>query len=257
MGVVLTEVADGIGRITLDRPDQMNAITVELGAEFAAAILDLGSRPDVNVIAVRGAGGNFCAGGDFHEVQRLRPGGAEALAPLFENFGRACAAVETVDPPVVAVVEGVAMAGGFEFCEAADIVLVRDDARLCDNHVNYGQVPGGGGSQRLARLIGRPRALGHLLSGQRWSGRDAVAQGLAFQSWPPETFDAEVEAFLTKLAGRRRDAVVSIKRLVRQGLQGSLDEGLELELQAVLHHIAGDAGADGVSAFEKGTPRAR
>ena len=149
MPAVLTERDGHLLVVTLNRPERQNAINGEMLVLMFDAFRQADEDPDIRVVILTGAGGNFCAGGDFHEVQRLRPGGAEALAPLFENFGRACAAVETVDPPVVAVVEGVAMAGGFEFCEAADIVLVRDDARLCDNHVNYGQVPGGGGSQRL------------------------------------------------------------------------------------------------------------
>lgn len=249
MRVVLHEVVDGVGRIVLNRPEQMNAITVDLGEQFEAALRELGARPDVNVILVRGAGGNFSAGGDFHEVERLRAGGPSALVPLFANFGRACAAVAEVDVPVVAAVEGVAMAGGFEFMLAADVVLVRDDARIADNHVNYGQIPGGGSSQRLPRLLGRQRALGLLLGGERLTGRDAVAFGLAFRSFPPEEFNERVEAFVTAMAGRRRDALVGIKRLVYDGLEIPLREGLALELERVVAHISGEAGGAGVQSF--------
>src|SRR5690606_30959363 len=138
-----------------------------LGRELAAALFALGAREDVSVVLIRGAGGNFSAGGDIDEVRRLRPGGPAALAPLFENFARACAAVARIPQPVVAAVEGVATAGGFELMQAADIALVHADAVLCDNHVRFGLVPGGGGSQRLPRLVGRQRALGHLLGGER------------------------------------------------------------------------------------------
>jgi enoyl-CoA hydratase/carnithine racemase len=249
VSVVLLEVADGVGRILLNRPEQMNAVTVELGEQLEAALRDLGARADVNVVVVRGAGGNFSAGGDFHEVERLRAGGPDALVPLFVNFGRACAAVAEIAPPVVAAVEGVAMAGGFEFMLAADIALVRDDARIADNHVNFGQIPGGGSTQRLPRLLGRQRALGLLLGGERLSGRDAVALGLAHRSFAPEEFDDRVEAFVTTLAGRRRDALVGIKRLVHEGLATSLQAGLALELERVVAHIAGEAGGAGVDAF--------
>lgn len=249
MSVVDVDVTGAIGRITLNRPAAMNAVTVQLGAELGSALRTLGRRTGVRVIAVRGAGGNFSAGGDFGEVERLRAGGAAALAPLFDNFGDACAAVAEVPVPVVAVVEGVAMAGGFEFLQAADVVLVHDQARLCDNHVNFGQVPGGGGSQRLARLVGRQRALGHLLSGERISGRDAVAWGLAHASYAADDFESGVEGFLERLAGRRRDALVTIKRLVRDGLDTDLESGLRLEREAVLDHISGVAGGAGVDSF--------
>lgn len=247
--VVRTEVAAGIGRVTLDRPDQMNAITVALGAQLEAALVDLGAREDVHVIAVRGAGGNFSAGGDFGEVQRLREAGPEALVPLFENFASACATIARVDQPVVAVVEGVAMAGGFELMLAADVVLVREDARVGDNHVNYGQVPGGGSTQRLPRLLGRQQALGLLLSGDRLSGADAAALGLAHRSFPAATWDTDVETFLETVAGRRPGALRRIKRLVHDGLALPLDAGIALELRTVVDHIAGEAGGAGISAF--------
>lgn len=249
MTTVLSAVDDGIGRITLNRPEALNAITVELGAALDDALRTLGARDDVHVILVRGAGGNFSAGGDFEEVQRLRAGGAEALRPLFENFASACRAIGEIAQPVVVAVEGVAMAGGFELLQAADVALVRADARLCDNHVNFGQVPGGGGSQRLAPIVGRQRALGHLLSGERLSGEQAAAWGLAFRSFAAEDFDAEVEAFVSKLAGRRPDALRSVKRLVRYGEQAGVEAGLAEELATVLQHISGDAGNEGVSSF--------
>jgi enoyl-CoA hydratase/carnithine racemase len=249
VSTVVSSAGGGIGRITLNRPVQMNAITVDLGRELEVAIRDLARLDDVSVIAVRGAGGNFCAGGDFQEVERLRGDGPAALAPLFDNFRRACDAIADVAQPVVAVVEGVAMAGGFEFLQAADVVLVREDARLSDNHINFGQVPGGGGSQRLARLVGRQRALGHLLSGERLSGQDAVSLGLAHRAFAAESFDDDVEHFLSRMAGRRRDALTSIKSLVRDGLELELAAGLDLERKAVLEHISGEAGGEGVASF--------
>lgn len=249
MTVVATRVSDGIGAITLDRPEQMNAITVELGIALAEAISDLGSRPEVTVIVIRGNGGNFCAGGDFAEVERLRALGIDALRSLFTHFSNACRAIADCPVPVVAVVEGVAMAGGFELMQAADLCLVRDDARIADNHIRFGQIPGGGSSQRLSRLVGRQQAMGLLLSGDRLSGRDAAALGLAYRSWPAAEFDAAVDTFLTTLAARRRDAVIGIKELVQQGLDTDLDTGLDAEIEAVVAHIGGVAGADGVAAF--------
>lgn len=247
--VVEVTVADAIATITLNRPEQMNAITVELGEQLRRALAESSIRADVNVVVVRGSGGNFCAGGDFAEVERLRAVGADGLRELFVNFSLACAEVARSPVPVIAVVEGVAMAGGFEFMQAADIVLVREDARIADNHIRFGQILGGGSTQRLPRIVGRQRALGLLLSGARLSGGEAVDLGLAYAAWPAETFEAEVQAFVGALAQRRRDAVICIKKLVLQGLGTDLDAGLAAELDAVVAHIGGDAGGDGVRAF--------
>ncbi|GAA1750246.1 enoyl-CoA hydratase/isomerase family protein [Aeromicrobium alkaliterrae] len=256
MSVVEVSVEGRVGAVVLNRPDQMNAISTDLGRALEAAVRDLGGREDVTVITIRGAGGNFCAGGDFGEVQRLRAEGPEALRELFLAFRGACRAVGEIDQPVVAVVEGVAMAGGFELVQAVDIALVRTDARLSDNHVNFGQIPGGGGSQRLARLVGRSRALGHVLSGERLSGAQAEQWGLALHAYPPETFDADVDAFVGRLASRRPDALRGIKSLVRHGLELDLESGLDLELDAVVDHISGEAGEAGVQDFTtKGSKR--
>lgn len=249
MTSVQSRVDGPVGWIVLDRPAQYNAITIDLGRELEHALTGLGARTDVNVIVIRGAGGNFCAGGDFNEVERLRAEGAASLRPLFENFADACAAIARVDVPVIALIEGAAMAGGFELMQAADIALARDDARISDNHIRFGQVPGGGSTQRLPRLVGRQQALGLLLSGDRIDGREAVRLGLAYRSWPAEAFEGEVAAFIETLASRRRDALTRIKRLVREGLEGNLTAGLKAELDAVVEHIAGAAGGAGVTAF--------
>jgi enoyl-CoA hydratase/carnithine racemase len=247
---VLRTCADGVGWIILNRPDAMNAVTVELSNELYQAIVELGSNPAVDVIVIRGTGGNFCAGGDFNEVSRLRAEGPAALRSLFDAFGKACAAIALTDVPVIVAVEGVAMAGGFELIQAADIVLVSDDARIADNHVNFGMVPGGGSTARLPSIVGRQQALALLLSGDRLSGVAAVQCGLAYRSVPRAEFDAGVEQFAARLAGRSRDAATTIKRLVNDGMQLSLDQRLAAETDAVVRHISGDAGHTSAAAFQ-------
>jgi enoyl-CoA hydratase/carnithine racemase len=251
MTLVLSDVADGIAWITLNRPERMNAITVALSRELEKAIVELGNDPTITVVIIRGAEGNFCAGGDFDEVELLRPQGADALRQLFAAFRRACEAIARVDVPVVAAVEGVAMAGGFELMQACDIALVSEDARIADNHIKFGWIPGGGGTQRLARLVGRQQALGLLLSGDRISGADAVRLGLAYRSFPQPEFDDGVRRFAADLAARRREAVTSIKRLVYGGLEVALSAGLEDEIDSVVDHVCGHAGQNGVAAFRQ------
>ncbi|MFI8592150.1 enoyl-CoA hydratase/isomerase family protein [Dietzia maris] len=249
MSVVETSVADGVGRVILNRPEQMNAITVELGAELQSAIRAVGNSPDVNVLVIRGSGGNFCAGGDFKEVERLRAAGRGELRTLFSNFAAACREISSVPVPVVAVVEGVAMAGGFELMQAADIAIAHDEARIADNHIRFGQIPGGGSTQRLSRLVGRQKALGLLLSGDRLSGIDAHRIGLAYASFSSDDFESRIAEFVSTMAGRDRGALLAIKQLVLDGIRMELDEGLEMELDAVVSHIGAEAGHSGVERF--------
>lgn len=245
MTVVLRSISGGVCRLTLNRPDQLNAITAELAHELERSIL--GVAADVDAILIRGEGGNFCAGGDVDEVQRLRSAGPEALRGLFTAFRGVCDAIARVDVPVVVAVEGVAMAGGFELMQAADIVLVSDDARIADQHIKFGMIPGGGSTQRLPRLVGRQTALGLLLGGEKLSGLDAVRLGLAYRSFPRDDFEDGVERFVTDLAARQRDAVTTIKRLVRSSLEKPSAAALDDEIDAVVAHIC----ADDLAAFGK------
>ena len=233
---VLTHVQGSIGHVTLNRPRARNAVTVALADALHDALVQLAGQ--VAVIAVRGAGGTFCAGGDVDEVARLAAEGPAALRVLFERFGRACSVVATLGVPVVSVVEGHAMAGGFEFMQASDVVLVRDDAVVADNHASVGQVPGGGGSQRLPRLVGPQRALSHILLADRLDGREAVAWGLAYRSAPAADFEDMVAGVLARLASRDPAATARTKRLVYEGLRGPLADGLARETDVVVEHLA-------------------
>ena len=245
---VVEAVVDGaIGRITLNRPESMNAITVELGEQLEAALRTL--APQVRVIVIRGAGGNFSVGGDFRELQRLRSEGRDAMSVLFANFGRACSAIAELDVPVVAAVDGYAMAGGFELMQAVDIALVHEKAKLSDTHSNHGMVPGGGSTQRLPRLVGRQRALGHILTGDRLSAEQAVAWGLAYRVLPAAKFDVEVDSFAELLATKDPMALKRSKKLIYAGLSLPLQEGLALEHRTVLDHLGEDSSGTGIDEF--------
>ncbi|MFC5142732.1 enoyl-CoA hydratase/isomerase family protein [Actinomycetospora rhizophila] len=245
--VVCTRLDGDVGHVLLHRPHARNAITVALAEALHDALVDLSAR--ARVVVVRGAGGHFCAGGDVDEVTRLRAAGGDALRGLFDAFHRACSVVATLPVPVVAAVEGSATAGGFEFVQAADVVVVRDDAVLADNHARLGQVPAGGGSQRLPRLLGPQRALTHVLLGERLSGVEAVALGLAWRSAPADGFEALVDEVVARLLRGDPGAAARTKRLVHEGLRGPLEDGLAQETEVVLEHLADPAVSERLARF--------
>jgi enoyl-CoA hydratase/carnithine racemase len=244
---VVTVVQDRIGWLTLSRPEAMNAVTVELAHLLEGGVRRLAA--EATVIVIRGAGGNFSAGGDVGEVARLRGEGPAALAELFETFGRALALIAEVDVPVIAAVEGYAMAGGFELMQACDIVIVADDAVIADAHLKFGQIPGGGGSQRLPRLVGRQRAAAHILTGDRLTGAEAQAWGLAYRAVPAAELEPATRALAERLASRSPAALARAKRLLVRGLEQPLLDGLALERAEVVEHIMSAAGEAAIAAF--------
>lgn len=233
---VLTELTDGVGTLTLNRPDAYNALTVELSHALERGVEDLAQR--ARVIVLRGAGRHFCVGGDYKEMEQLRAVGTDATRTLFSAFLAACEAIAAASVPVIAAVHGLACAGGFELALASDIVLLADGAELADIHANHAMVPGGGSTQRLPRLVGRQRALGLILSGDRLSATEAVRWGVGYRSYPDADFSDAVDAFAGRLAGKDPAALAHSKRLIREGLELPLADGLARELDTVLEHLA-------------------
>ena len=241
-----------MARIVLNRPQARNAITVALAEGLGDALRAAATQ--AQVIVIRGAGGHFCAGGDFHEVSRLRAEGPDTLRRLFDAFGAACELIGELAVPVIAAVEGYAMAGGFELIQACDIAITRDDAVLADNHLNFAMIPGGGGSQRLPRIVGSQRALGLILSGDRLTGAQAEQWGLVYRSVPAADFERTVADLTANLAGKDTTALARAKRLVREGLRLPLRDGLALETETIIGHLGGERAGAGISRFTDRDP---
>ena len=129
------------------------------------------------------------------------------------------------------------MAGGFELIQSCDIAVARDDAVLADNHLNTGVVPGGGGSQRLPRITGGPRALGLILTGDRLTGAQAADWGVIYRSVPAAEFEGAVADLTAGLAAKDAAALAAAKRLVRDGLRLPLRDGLALETDTIIRHL--------------------
>jgi enoyl-CoA hydratase/carnithine racemase len=235
-----------VGHIELDRPEVRNALDQQAADQLGRAVHDLQRR--VRTIFISGSGGNFCAGADLKQVLTIRRDTA-AVREYLEGLNRAFLAPQQATVPVIAVVEGFALAGGFELMQACDLVLVADDAVIGDQHSNFGLLPGAGGSQRLPRLVGRQRALGLLFSGEWLSGADAVAAGLAYRSFPATELRASAEEFGRRLAARSREGLSRMKALVNEGLGLPLQQGLALEIDTFCDYITGPDPEEGLLAF--------
>jgi enoyl-CoA hydratase/carnithine racemase len=246
---VLVQRSGRIGRVTLNRPGSLNAVTPALAEGIADGLREL--EPHVNVIVLRGAGGNFSVGGDIKFIEHARREAPDQVRELLVAFGRTCEILATLRVPVIAAVEGYAVAGGFELMQSCDFAIVRADARIGDHHVNLGLLPGGGSSQRLPRLVGRQQALALMLTGDHLSGSDAVAWGLAYRAVGGDdaVFERAVDELAERLADKSRETLVGIKALVVGGLEKPVPEGLADELSAALDQLASAGARERMEAF--------
>jgi enoyl-CoA hydratase/carnithine racemase len=240
--------ADGkIGHVLLNRPHVLNALNYTVVLEIELAIREL--EVQARVILIEGAGDHFCAGADLRYVAET-----QKMRDFIEQINRAFFCIERAPIPVVAAVQGYALAGGFELMQACDVVVVADNAVIGDQHANFGLIPGGGGTQRLPRLIGRQRALALLLSGERLSGQEAVAWGLAYRSVPFGQLAEQSLKFVQKLATKSQGALKALKNLVDSGSERGLSEAIDLEVDTFLEWVRSRDAQEGLSAFRERRP---
>src|SRR3989304_3668447 len=186
-----------IARLVLNRPAQLNAINRQMLEDLSSACESIEGDPSIKVVTLTAEGRAFCAGADLRTVQELSPDPQkwEAFTRLWH---RAFNRIEALAVPVIAGVHGMALAGGRELTMVADLVIADEEARLGDQHANFGLVAGGGGSQRLPRLIGLRRAKELMLLGHWLSAREALAWGLINRVVPA----GQVREKLNELAGQ-------------------------------------------------------
>jgi len=245
---VLREVRERVGLITLNRPEKFNCLSTPLIEGVEAALDAFEADPEVRVVLILGNGKTFCTGADLDEVLQARRERAQQEA-FITAIHRMLRRLEASPLPVVAAVHGLALAGGLELMLACDVVFAGEGARVGDQHARYGLIPGGGGTQRLPRLVGLRRAL-DLMYSNRWiEAVEAERWGLVNYVVPDsELFDRAAD-YCRALAGKSRSGLAEMKRLSRQGLEGSLDAGLNLEEHEVIDHLMGDDVSEGLAAF--------
>jgi enoyl-CoA hydratase/carnithine racemase len=248
MDPVTLQVAGGIARIALNRPAQMNAISPELLDALDRACETIEKDDNARVATLTGNGRIFCAGADLKVVQERVPDPVrwkEFMAQWRRVFDR----VERLPKPVIAGVHGLALAGGLELVLCADLVVADADARLGDQHANFGLVAGGGGSQRLPRVIGPRRAKELMLLGGWLSAEEARAWGLVNRVAAAGKLQDAVDELARQLADKSVSAARTVKVLVNRALDVDLATGLDLEMAEAARHMRGTDAAEGLAAF--------
>ena len=248
--LVRLEVEDGIGTIRLDRP-KMNALNAEIQHGLIAASREAAGRKDVAAVIVWGGERVFAAGADIKEMETMSYTDMVDHSALLQDFTRALAALPK---PTVAAITGYALGGGCEVALACDFRIAADDATLGQPEILLGIIPGAGGTQRLARLVGPARAKDIVFSGRFVAAQEALAMGLVDEVVPAAEVYATARERMSRYVGGPAYALRAAKEAIDQGLEVDLDHGLEIERMLFAGLFATKDRATGMRSFVDNGP---
>jgi enoyl-CoA hydratase len=247
------EEKDGVGIISLNRPAKMNALNSELMSELDRLLDGIASDGEIVVVIIKGSDKFFAAGADISELDAIAsPLAAHRFAEKAQSLFKK---LSELRQPVIAAVSGPALGGGCELCLACDMRIAAENACFGLPEIKLGLLPGAGGTQRLARLIGAGLAKEMLFSGDPIDAREAYRIGLVNKVTSVELLMEEAMAMAMKLTGRPRFALQTIKRLVNEGLNMDLHSALAHESRCFELLFSTEDQKEGVKAFiEKRKP---
>jgi len=230
--------------ITLNRPDRLNAINSDMRSELPRAFAELNQDERVRAIVIQGAGDKaFSAGADITEFSSAAPTQMVGLGSEFFS------APAQSPKPVIAAIDGFCLGGGMELALACDFRLASKRSQLGQPEIHLGLIPGGGGTQRLARLVGASRAKELCMFGERINAEQAREWGLVNRVYDDGSFKAKAKEFAETLAARAPVAVCMTKRVIDEGAQAPMSTGLLLEREAFGLLFTTEDMSEGVTAF--------
>jgi enoyl-CoA hydratase len=248
---VRLERADGVALLTIDRPEKRNALSAQVRAELIEALDEITTDEASRVVVLTGAGDRaFVAGADiaeFAERTPLQQRAAMSGRRVFEE-------IAALGKPVIAMINGFALGGGCELALACDLRIAADSAKLGQPEINLGIIPGGGGTQRLPRVVGMGQAMRLVLTGEVIDAAEALRIGLVDLVYPAAELRERTLALARTIAGRSPVALAMAKSAVRAAAEMPLAAGLAHERELFVTCFASDDRAEGVTAFLEKRP---
>ena len=242
--------SDDIVVLRINRPQVRNALNLEVRAGLAEAVTQYGTDNTVRCMVVTGSDVAFAAGADIGEMAEAGP--VEVMARNVQKYWRA---IMDCPKPLIAAVEGFALGGGLELALCADIIIAGEGAKLGLPEVKVGILPGGGGTQKLARLVGRHRAMLLIMTGRMFGAAEALSMGVVSEVAP--TGQAwRAQSMLREIAAMPPISIMQIKEIVNAGVNAPLETALMLERKAFQLQFATRDQKEGMRAFlEKRKPK--
>ena len=249
---LLIERRDRVAVITINRPQKLNALNIQTRAEGAAALDELREDDSVGVVVITGAGEKaFVAGADIAEFE-----GRTAVTQRDVMLGRSLfTAVDTFPKPIIAMINGFCLGGGCELALACDLRIAGENARFGQPEINLGIIPGGGGTQRLTRLVGEGKAMELILTGDMIDAQAAYNLGLVNMVVPAPDLEGKTMELAGRIASKSPVALRMAKEAVKTASRANLDEGLRREVDLFAICFSSEDKDEGVRAFlEKRKP---
>jgi len=249
---LLFERRDRVGFITINRPDKRNALNIKTREEGAALFDQLRNDDSVGVVVITGAGDKaFIAGADIAEFA-----GRTAMMQRDVMTARSLfTALDTFPKPIIAMINGYCLGGGCELALACDIRVASETASFGQPEINLGIIPGGGGTQRLTRLVGEGKAMEMIMTGEIIDARTAFAIGLVNHVVPAAELEAKTMEIANRIAEKSPIALSLAKESVKLASRSNMDEGLRREVDLFALCFSTEDKNEGVSAFlEKRKP---
>ena len=246
---ILFDLAGGVARLTLNRPERLNSFNVAMHGEVRDA-LTRATQQQARVLVLTGAGRGFCAGQDLGD-RAVAPGGqgVDLGASVEQYYKPLVLALANAPMPVIAAVNGVAAGAGANIALACDLVIAARSASFVQSFCKLGLVPDSGGTWVLPRLVGQARALGLALLGDKLPAQQAADWGLIWRCVDDGEFAATVDALAAQLAAAPTRGLVRSKQAIRSSAQYSLEQQLDIERDYMRELGASADYAEGVAAF--------
>jgi enoyl-CoA hydratase len=241
---ILVERRDRVGIVTLNRPEALNALNIEVMDDVTAACADLDRDPGIGCILLTGSARAFAAGADIKEMQ------PRTYQEMYaDDFFAGWDALTRVRTPLVAAVAGYALGGGCELAMLCDTIIAADTARFGQPEVKLGVMPGIGGSQRLARAVGKAKAMDLCLTGRMMDAAEAERSGLVSRVVPADDLLAEAMAMATTIASMSKPVTMMITESIDRAYETTLTEGVRFERRVFHATFATEDQKEGMAAF--------
>ena len=248
---IIHQKEKGIVKITLNQPAKSNAMDGDMIREIGHALEDAERDNAVRVVVITGKGKAFCAGMDLKFVQeKIKT--IWDQQELFRYANRVLTdAIENLSKPVIAAINGFALAGGFELMLACDLVIASEDAQMGDQHINYGLVGPGGTTKRMPRMIGIRKAKELVFTGDRIPAREAQRIGLVNRVVPAAELETATDELAARIAEKSPVALRLAKTLLNQSLEVDSNRSSELEIMSAIVNTTSEDYKEGIKAFKE------